>query len=204
MASNLPSGYRGSRPPKEDEEKKEGSYLQRVSLPSIQADNSTFIAVIALILAVVSLFISVSSGGFSQADKDDLRAIASDLREIQQKEIVLTSPLKAKVVVDESFPITDILPENFKLYINEEVPVDSQLVGRSSTGQIVTFNVVDKLPIKAEVPIDTKRSLAGVDVNINKEIPIDTQFSVTMKVNAVYGKELNDIINRLEKISGQQ
>jgi len=162
--------------------------------------SSNFIAILALIVAVASLFFAFSQAGLSEQDRIDLRAIAQNLRDIQQKEIVMTSPLRTTVVVDESFPITDIFPKDFALEIDQDVPVDSQLTAYSNTGQVVTLNIADDLRIKSKIPI-ASQSLEGVNVRINKEIPIDTRFSATLKVNVVYGKELNEIINKLEQIS---
>lgn len=196
MASDVSSAY--SKPKRG----KDNDYLKSVQFPIVVSQNTGIISFLALLFAVISLFMSISgASGISSSDKAELGKVAQSLREIQQKEIVLTSPLKTTVVVEDSFPITDILPSDFTLYIDETIPIDSQIIGRSNTGQSVTFNIVDDLRVRSEVPIDTQKSLAGVNVNINREVPIETRFSATLKVNAVYGKELNDIINRLETIA---
>ncbi|MFH0927532.1 MAG: hypothetical protein V1822_03040 [Candidatus Micrarchaeota archaeon] len=200
MASNLPSGYKESKA-----KQKQDSYLEHVKFPSVAAQNSNFLAYAAIVIAIIALLLSIyTSSGIPGSTKAELKAISADLRTIQQKEIVLTSPLKASVLVDQSFPASDIFPDTFNLYVDDTIPLDSQITARSNTGQIVVFNVADDLHVKSQIPIDSNKSLAGVNVRINREIPIDTQFSATLKVNAVYGKELNDIIERLDKLSGDQ
>ncbi|MFH1306411.1 MAG: hypothetical protein ABIH83_01990 [Candidatus Micrarchaeota archaeon] len=191
--SHLPSGFKG---------RKASKLSFSGNKPKFKPDTTTFLAIIAILLSLTSIFLNITSPpGLSTQDRAELMAIAQDLREIQQKEIVMTSPLKTTVVIDQSFPISDVFPEDFVLKIDQTIPIDSELTARSNTGQIVQLTVLDGLRIKADIPLDPEKATEGQEITINKEMPIDTRFSATLKVNAVYGKELNDMITRIENLA---
>ncbi|MFA5108401.1 MAG: hypothetical protein WC492_02625 [Candidatus Micrarchaeia archaeon] len=194
MASKLPSGLASSTPRKL-------SFSEDV--PQNAGPNIIlYISILALILSGVAIYLSLTSQqGLSAQDKTELKAIAEDLRQIQQKEIVMTSPLKTTVLVQKTFPITDLFSKDFKISIDESFPIDAEVVAVSSTGQIVNLHVADNLRIKGDLPLGSSKSLEGATFEINKEIPLETRFSATLKVNTVYGKELNDMISRIESIA---
>lgn len=197
--SDLPSGLRGK--------KSSGKLSFSNDSPTSafftdgKPNFAAFLSILALLLSLTSIYLTLTSQkGLDSEDRYALMQIASDLRTIQQKEIVMTSPLKTTVVVDEAFPLSDIMPGSFNIELDETVPLDSQITATSNTGQIVTLNVIDDLRIKTTVPVDSSK-LEDVQVHINKEIPIDTRFSATLKVNTVYGQEFNNIINKLEAMA---
>lgn len=162
------------------------------------------LAVLALLLAGASLYLSLSNAsGLGANERAQLRAITSDLRAIQEKQITLSSPLRTTVFVEKTFPVSDILPDHFNIPLDFTYPINASLTAQSNTGQIVPLRVDDTLKVHTSVPIDVNKAMSGVKVTINKEIPIDTRFSVDLKVSAVYGKELNDLINRLDALSAE-
>lgn len=163
------------------------------------------LSVLALLLAASSLYLTISAPhGLSEADRSSLKAIAGDLRTIQQKEITLSSPLRTTVFVEKTFPVSDILPNYFSIPLSFNMPIDAQLTAISNTGQIVPLRINDTLVVRTLVPLDVNKTYGGVNVHISKEIPIDTRFAVNLRVSAVYGKELNDMIDRLERLAEGQ
>ncbi len=160
------------------------------------------LSIIALLLGAGALYLTLTAPhGLSPDDRAQLAGITADLRTIQQKQITLTSPLHTTVYIEKSFPASDIFPSNFALPLVLSVPVDTTVTAQSNTGQLVPLHINDTIDVRSEIPIDLNKTLSGVPITIRKEIPIDTQFSVNLQVSAVYGKELNDLIGRLEKLS---
>jgi len=193
QVSSTPSAMRAKK--KEDDDSMSNGFSSGLSLP-------TALGVVAVLLALLSLYVSITAQrGLGDADRAELMAIADDLRAIQQKEIVMSSPLRTTVVIDKTFPIIDIFPDGFDLKIDGKIPVNTNVLARTSTGQVLNLKIEDEIGFSSDVPIDSKKAMQGVMVNINKEIPIETQFSATLKVSAVYGKELNDMISRVENLA---
>ncbi len=160
------------------------------------------LGIIALLLSATALFVSVTSQhGLSASDRSTLKDVTADLRAIQNKEITLTSPLHTTVVIEKSFPIADVLPDSFSVPLTADIPIDTTVTAQSNTGQVVPLHIKDNFRINASIPMDVNKSYGNVQININKEIPIETQFSATLKVSAVYGQELNDMIEKLDKLS---
>ncbi|MDE1798438.1 MAG: hypothetical protein KGH63_03465 [Candidatus Micrarchaeota archaeon] len=160
------------------------------------------LSVIAVLISLGALYFSLATPhGLTADDRAQLSAITDDLRAIQSKQITLTSPLQTTVYIDQSFPASDIFPSNFALPLSFDVPIDTTVTAQSNTGQLVPLHINDSLEVRTAVPLDLNKTLSGVPITISKEIPIDTHFSVTMQVSAVYGKELNDLINRLDNLS---
>ena len=160
------------------------------------------LGVIAILLSASALFVSLNgSKGLDANDRAALKDIASDLRAIQNKEITLSSPLRTTVFIEKTFPIADILPDSFDLPVTMDIPIDTTLTAQSNTGQIVPLHVNDNFKVNTSVPIDVAKTYENVKISINKEIPIETRFSATLKVSAVYGKELNDMIEKIDKLA---
>ena len=200
--SKLPSGLVARKVSEEKKGETASSYEQPQETPSGGSNLPMILAVIALLLGAFSLYVSLSAPrGLSEQDRLELKAIAGDLRDIQNKEITLTSPLRTTVYIEKTFPIADILPDSFSVPITFSMPIDTTVTAQSNTGQLVPLHIKDTLNVHASVPVDVNKTYEGVKVSINKEIPIDTRFSATLKVSAVYGKELNDLIDRVEKLS---
>ncbi|MFH1094863.1 MAG: hypothetical protein V1728_01460 [Candidatus Micrarchaeota archaeon] len=212
--SKLPSGLmagksreemEGAKEPKKEEAK---SASDKASLESAGAEAAAMsklplvLGLVALLLSAAALFVSVTSvKGLSASDRAVLKDVTADLRAIQNKEITMTSPLRTTVVIDKTFPIADVLPDSFSVPLTADVPIDTTVTAQSNTGQLVPLHIKDNFKVNASIPIDVAKSYGNVMVSINKEIPIETQFSATLKVSAVYGKELNDMIEKLDRLS---
>lgn len=160
------------------------------------------IALISLLLSASALFIAINGqSSLSASTRADLREMADDLRAIQQKDITLSSPLKATAYVEQSFPASDIFPSKFDMPLEGQIVLDQRIEAHTANGNVVPLFLNSTIPLSFTVPVESNKSLSSVRLTIKKEVPIDTRLSATMKVQAVYGKELNGIIDKLEKMS---
>ncbi len=196
--TSMPSSVaRGGKPVEFKAPPKTGQQAESGANPLLWA-----LVAISLLLSIVSLYLASAPRGFSADDRLRLLSIADDLRSIQGREIVMTSPLKTTAYIEETFPVSDIFPDNFALQVNGSIPLNQQIAAQSNTGQVVVLNVAGNIPVNASLPVDTAGSKAKI--TIKKEIPIDTKFYATLKVETVYGKEFNDMIDKLEAIGNRK
>jgi len=165
-----------------------------------------FILVFAsLAISLFSLYIATTAQtGLPAKDREQLRAIAEDLRQVQQKEITLSSPLKTTAYIEESFPISDVFPTNFAVPVKGSIPIVQQVAAQGPSGQIVPLKINTTVAINGEIPIDANKSMSNARITIKKEIPIDTRFYTTLRIQAAYGNEFNNIIDRLTAMSEQK
>ncbi len=160
-------------------------------------------SLLALLVALACFYgVFLGDRTVSESQKADLRGIAKELRSLQERDITLSAPLQTTLTVDKTYPIADLFPANFELPLDFEIPLDTQLVGISSTGQPVTFRLQESLPIRANIPINSKTAFGTETIRLQKQIPVEAKFSSSVKVRAAYGQELNGIIDRLEHFTG--
>lgn len=204
-SSNIPSGLRGrqpgavssgafptSPPPAAFPQQKPPMQPQGSSMPML-------LSALALILALVALLVAFTvPSPLSSSQKQELKEIADALRSLQSKDITMTTPIRTTVYIDKSFPLQDIFPPTFSLPLSFNVPVNTQLVGISSSGQPAIFRVNESVPIVASVPIDSEKTFGNSYITIKKEIPIDSRFNAAVSIRAAYGSELNKIIDKLD------
>ena len=163
------------------------------------------LSIIALLLGASALYITLNnaqSTGISAADRAVLGGIANDLRSLQQKQFTAASPdLQTTVSVEKSFPLSDIMPQNFAIPISMDIPVQGNVIATSGTGQAVSLHLNDTLHVRTSVPIDLTNSTSGIMVNINKDVPITTRIRSSFTFSMVFGDELNSIIQKLDELS---
>ena len=202
MPSNLPSSF--SRP----------GASKPYSAPDIPAQSpnaaaqggtsniTMIIAVLALALAMVSVYGTYfMEKPLSSAQKAQLMGIAEDLRTLQNRDIVMTAPVSTTISLDRSYPIKDLFPAEFDIPLSFVIPIDTQLVGLSGTGQPVQFRVQDEVPIQATIPISSARAFGNNTIQIKKELPVEAKFTSSIKIRAAYGQDLNNIIDKLESVA---
>ncbi|MCX8175569.1 MAG: hypothetical protein N3E51_05180 [Candidatus Micrarchaeota archaeon] len=205
MASNLPSSFsrtggaspQYSPPPSP-------SPPSAPLLPSISSESSLplLLSGLALLIALIAFYGAfLSDKPLSPAQKAALRGIADDLRALQNRDITLSAPVSTTISLDRSYPIADLFPTYFEIPLSFEIPIDTQLVGISTTGQPVSFRVQETVPIKAKIPISSTQAFGTETIRIKKEMPVEAKFSSTVKVRAAYGQELNGIIDKLEELA---
>jgi len=158
------------------------------------------LVLISVLLSASAFYNSLFGGKLSANEKAQLKDIAESLRQIQQKDITMTMPLKTTAYVDEAIPVADVFPKSFALPIDAKITINQEVNSQTTSGQIVPLRINATIPIKASIGLDPVKGSES-KILIKKEIPIDTQFSVTLRVQAMYGKELNAIIDKMETLS---
>jgi len=162
------------------------------------------ISVIALLLAASALYLEISkptAAAISPSDRAAMRSIAADLRSMQQKEFITSSPgITTNVQVDKSFPLSDILPANFSLPVSADIPIQSLVTAINQNGQVATFRLNDTLHIRAQIPVDVSKSDKGMLVTIHQAIPVNTRISGSFKFSNVFPSEFNSMIQTLEQM----
>lgn len=194
--SNLPSGIsRGATNP---------SSFKQVGGEANGGGTSPLVwmaVALSLLLSITSFYLSFSAPHkLSAAQREEIRVIATSLRAIQEQDHTLTSPLKTTVYIDEAIPMSEVFPPSYSLPVSGQVRIDQTLNTQTTGGQIVPIKINTTIPVSAQIPINSKE-LAGSRITIKKEIPIDTRLSLTMRVQALYGKEFGTIIDKLEKMA---
>lgn len=203
MASNLPSSFGKAAPPQYVPPTPSGQ--AKAAPPS--AGNGT----VMLIAVVIALVLSAASfyGTFfidrplSAGQKAQLLSIADDLRTLQDRTMVLSAPVSTTIYLNRSYPIKDLFPQQFDMPLAFDVPIDTVLVGISSTGQPVQFRIQESVPINVTIPISSAEAFGSNEIHIQKELPVETKFTSSISVRAAYGQDLNKIIDTLEEIAGQ-
>lgn len=207
MASNLPSSFSksGTQPgPAAYPSSSASSPRQAPQTGSADVTPALFLGFVALIISFASFY-----GAFfmdrpaSPSQKAALMGIAEELRSLQTRDITLSAPVQTTVSLNKSYLIRDMFPESFEVPLEFNIPIDTQLVAVSTTGQPVAFRVQESVPIKVIVPVSTASTFGDQTVQIKKEIPVEARFASSVKIRAAYGTELNGIIDRLEKLAGE-
>ncbi|MEM4633999.1 MAG: hypothetical protein QW275_02485 [Candidatus Anstonellaceae archaeon] len=207
MPSNLPSSFSRGESSSQQSFQPPFPSTQQPPKPKLsQSADSTaplFIAILALGISLASLYgVFFVERPLSPAQKEALLAIAQDLRSLQSKDIVLSAPVSTSLALNQSYPVKDVLPPTFEMPLEFSIPVDTQLIAVSTTGQPVAFRVQESIPVKVRIPISSATAFGNNSIVLNKTIPVDVKLSSTIKIRAAYGTELNDIIDRLEAIAG--
>jgi len=161
------------------------------------------LSIVALLLAASALFFSVSKTSepvISQVDRESLRAIASDLRQMQKKEFTLSSQDTQTVVkIEKSFPLSDILPDDFSVPISFSIPLQAQVQAISTSGQVVPLRISENITVRAQVPFNlSKADSAEMMVHVNQDMPVSTRIRGTIPISVVFPSEFNSIITKLE------
>ncbi len=203
MPSNLPSSF--SRPGASKPYSSPEGTPARVPevAPQGGASNITMIvAVLALAIALLSVYGTYfMEKPLSPAQKTQLLGIAEDLRTLQNRDIVMTAPVSTPITLDKSYPIKDLFPPEFDIPLSFIIPIDTQLVGLSGTGQPVQFRVQEEVPIQATIPISSAKAFGNNTIQIKKEIPVEAKFTSAIKIRAAYGQDLNNIIDKIEAVA---
>ncbi|MCX8194665.1 MAG: hypothetical protein N3G22_00965 [Candidatus Micrarchaeota archaeon] len=200
MPSNLPSSFSHSshgaaqkQQPSHEEEKPK--VTQADSTPAI------IISILALMISIASFYVAFfMEKPLTQSQKESLKEIAQQLRELQNKDIMLGAPVETRLYLDQVYPAKDMFPETFNVTIDFAIPIEGQLVGLGTTGQPVYIKVKDELPVKSTIPLSNK-VFGNTTIRIAKEFPVEARFSSVVKVRSAYGKELNAIIDKLEALA---
>ena len=207
MASNLPSSFsRGAtsaaaqapHPPAQSPP----AQPQQAG-PSVRDNLPMLLAVIALALGLLATYGAFfTDRPLSLAQKEELAGIADGLRSLQGRPIQMSAPMQGTVYINQSYPVSDMFPATFDMPLSFSIPIDTQLIAVSTTGQPVAFRVQENVPIKVDIPIQSATAFGNNTVTIQKDIPIDAVWSSNINVRAAYGQDLNGIIDDLDAMAG--
>lgn len=204
MPSSLPSSFgktvpTGSyAPPKGLENKPEMPQLSPSNLPLMLAG-------IALLLSLVSVYgVFFMDRPIGPVQKEALLGIATDLRNLEERDITMSVPVETTIVMNKSYPMKDLFPATFELPLEFVIPIDTNLLAIGPNGQPFSAHIQENIPIKVSVPISSDQAFGSTAIVLNKEIPVDARFSSSVKIGATYNQELDGIIAKLEKLAGEQ
>jgi len=131
---------------------------------------------------------------------NDAHEIAKDLSALAAKEITFTAPVDSVISLNRSIDAADAFPATFTLPIDTSIPLSGKVTGLSSQGQPIQFDVSGQsLPLKGEVTLDLAKAAAGKQITIRKDIPVQVEMTAKVSVGDLYGKELQAIIDKLNK-----
>jgi hypothetical protein len=162
-----------------------------------------YIAIIAVGMSILSIYISFyGEKPLSPGQQEMLQGISADLRALQNKELRISAPVDSTIYLDKQYPVKDMFPAQFDIPLEFAIPINTQLVGMSTSGQPVSFRVEESVPIKVKVPVSSAKAFGNSTVQIKKDIPVKVEMTSSVKVGTAYRQELNSIIDRLDKLSG--
>jgi hypothetical protein len=163
-----------------------------------------FLSILAIVLSLINLYATFFvEKPLSPSQKQALIEISKELRALQNKEITMSAPASTNLVIDSTYPIKDIFPPTFNIPVEFSIPIDSQLVGINTiTNQPFVLKVKENLSAKSIIPISSASAFGDSIIRINKTIPVEARFTSVVKVRTAYGTELNNIIDKLEKLAG--
>jgi len=207
MPSSLPSRF--SKPTPESQQaysvpKNEPQAQHKPQLPSESSGAVIFISVLALIISLACFgILFFGEKPLSASQKQALSDIADELRALQNRDITLSAPVTTQVSIDRQYPIKDMFPETFDIPLSFSIPIDTQLIGISTTGQPASFRVQENVPIKVTIPVSSAKAFGNNTLRLRKELPIDAKFTSSVRIQTAYGTELNAIIDRLDRMAGK-
>ncbi len=160
------------------------------------------VAAVALILAMAALFLAWDANSKLVGIKVEAKALAQDVKTLGDKRITLSAPVRTTTGINKTIPLGSLLASTFSIPLDFQIPVNTTLVAIGSNGQPTTFAVKDSVNIRADIPVDTEKAMAGQYLTISETIPVDTQLTTNVTLSTLYGTEIADIANRLERIGG--
>ena len=206
MPSNLPSSYShpsAGKPYSAPEAQPKPQEAPAMQPAQAGGNLVTIVAVLALALALASVYGTFfMDRPISASQKAQLSGIADDLRSLQNRDIVMTAPVSTTISLNKSYPIKDMFPSEFDIPLAFSIPIDTELVGLSSTGQPVRFTMQEDVPIQATIPISSASAFGNSTILIQKEIPVEAKFTSSIKIRAAYGQDLNNIIDKIDAVAG--
>lgn len=207
MPSSLPSSFSrpgAGKPYSAPEEKRQPAPVADTAQSGGANNTAIIVALVALVLAAASIYGTFfMERPLSPSQKAALAGIADDLRTLQNRDITMSAPVSTTISLDRSYPIRDLFPPEFDIPLSFDIPIDTQLVGLSSTGQPVAFRVQEEVPISVTIPITSAIAFGNNTIQIKKEMPVEAKFTSAIKIKAAYGQDINGIIDKIEAIASQ-
>ena len=209
MASNLPSSYGSSptqqqpqfAPPPSTEYKPQMPEMPK--LPSGGSSLSTMIAAVALVLSLISIYgVFFMEHPLSASQKAEIKGISDDLRSLQQRDITMSVPVQTTIVLNKSYPMKDLFPSTFEIPLAFDLPIDTNLLAIGPNGQPFSAHIQENVPIKVSVPITSDTAFGTASITLQKELPVDAQFTSSVTIGNTYSQEMSGMIDKLDKLAG--
>lgn len=164
---------------------------------------SGIIALVALAIAVLALFLVLTAPAskLDTATKAELRGIAQDLRAIKDRSVGVQAPVQGSAKVNQNVLLRDILPPTITVPITANIPIQKRVMASSPTMGTVYIDLNETVPVNFNLTLILGENLGQNAIVINKELNVDMQMESKVKTSDLYGTELDDVINRLEKLA---
>ena len=209
MPSSLPSSYiqAGAKPPQnlyaQQQEKRESAQAPGSGGGGGMGSLPLIIAIIALGISILSLYtVYTAEKPLTVSQKVAIAGIADDLKTLQNKDVSLYAPVQTKLTLNNSYPVRDLFPATFNIPLEFTIPLDTEVVGLSSTGQPVRFKLEEDVPVKTVVQVSAAKAFGNSTIKMDKDLPIDVELYSNVKIMSAYRQELSSIIDRLDALSG--
>ena len=206
MPSNLPSSFKNPTQtrfvPNVQTSGAPTPLVQNTASAVPNSNLTLIVSIIALMLALASVY-----GTFfiekplSASQKAQLLGIANDLKSLQAREMTVSAPISTTILLNKSYPMKDLFPAQWGMPLEFSIPIDTEIIGVNSIGQPISFKIQESVPIKVTIPISSAAAFGANEIHIEKEMPVETKFTSTIKVRTAYGQDLNNLIDKLESLA---
>lgn len=164
--------------------------------------SANVVIVIALIVALAGLAIGALAMITSTQMKNELKAIAADLRAFKEAPISIRTTLLANHTVNTSLPVKDVVAP-FSL------PIPPQEIEGHGTISVMLpgYSFAVSIPwngtiaISGSAQIDTSKLSSDKQMTLSYSLPGRGQLELDIKGSDIWTDQLEDITSRLEKIS---
>ncbi|MFH1285605.1 MAG: hypothetical protein ABIH99_03395 [Candidatus Micrarchaeota archaeon] len=155
------------------------------------------VAVIAVILAIGSVYYAWSTVG---AMKAEMREIAGDVKAIRDSSIPITTSVEGNVEIAKEIPASDAFPKTINIPLKGTATVSGTVVVSTAMG-IQELPATGTLNIDQIIVADVEGALKDQKIEISESIPI-SKSSMGISVKGIWGKQLDSIIEKLEAMAG--
>lgn len=157
---------------------------------------SAFALLMSLLILVYVFFYTQPSAGVPASE---LKAIAGDLKEIKDSSVEVGDSFVSSSSVNAEIPVSDAMDEVVQVPVRMDIPVTGTITGTAPWGSTVTIPVNGTIPINFVANMTIGKSSQNIRVNV--QVPANTTTKFTIKPSDYWQKQLDDIINRLEKMA---
>lgn len=205
MPSSLPSSFGGPQVPSQNVPPARSAPSQPVMQAAPSSNLPLILAGVALALSLLSVYGTFfMDHPLSGNQRAALLGIASDLRSLQQRDITMTAPVQTTVVLNSTYPLAEMFPSTFTIPLQFDLPIDTQLLAIGPNGEPFSAHVQDTVPITVSVPISSAQAFGNSTLTLNKELPVNVQFTSSVKIGDTYKAELDGVISKVEALAGGQ
>ncbi|MCX6769418.1 MAG: hypothetical protein NT051_01925 [Candidatus Micrarchaeota archaeon] len=161
-----------------------------------------FIAVIAIGLSLFNVYLFYyGEKPLSPSQRVEIQGISDSLKALQNREITVTAPVQSEIYLNKSYLIRDMFPPQFEMPLEFDIPIDTQMVGISTSGQPVSFRMQESVPIKTKIMVSSEKAFGNSSIQIKKAIPIQVDMYANVKIRSAFRDDISGITDRLDKLA---